>query len=116
MDLTRREFLHAVTGAAVSSTVAGHDAILHGEPLAAFPTPAGQSSTSCDGACLPLQSLIFPQPQEISSSGTDFVLDNQVLVVVPSQASNEDLFLAGSLVNELCDRFGLHLKIERATS
>jgi len=66
-------------------------------------------------ACLPLQSLIFPEPQEISSSGSDFVLDNQAPVVVPSNASKEDLFLAGSLVNELSDRFGLHLKIERAT-
>jgi hypothetical protein len=115
MDLTRREFLHAVTGAAVSSTVAGHDAFLHGESLAALPTAAGQNNVPCEGACLPLQSLIFPEPQEISSSGSDFVLDNQAPVVVPSNASKEDLFLAGSLVNELSDRFGLHLKIERAT-
>jgi hypothetical protein len=115
MDLTRREFLHAVTGAAVSSTVAGHDAFLHGESLAALPAAAGQNNVPCEGACLPLQSLIFPEPQEISSSGSDFVLDNQAPVVVPSNASKEDLFLAGSLVNELSDRFGLHLKIERAT-
>jgi hypothetical protein len=75
----------------------------------------GQSSALCDGACLPLHSAIFPQPQEIFSSGSNFVLDNQVRVVVPQKASKENLLLAGLLVNELSDRFELHLKIERAT-
>ncbi len=60
-----------------------------------------------------LESAIFPQPQEISSSGSDFALDNQVRVVVPADASEQDLLLAGMLVNELSDRFGLFLKIER---
>jgi hypothetical protein len=112
-DLSRRDFIHAVTGAAVGTTVAGHDAFLHGETLAAFTTAAGQSSAPCNGACQPLESAIFPQPQEISSSGSDFALDNQVRVVVPSEASEQDLLLAGMLVNELSDRFGLYLKIER---
>lgn len=111
MDLTRREFLHAVTGAAVGSTVAGHDALLYGEPLSALPSAARQN---CDEPCLPLQSLVFPQPREISASDSDFVLDNQVPFLVPSNASIEDLFLARSLVNELSDRFGLYLKIESA--
>jgi hypothetical protein len=115
-DLTRREFLHGVAGAAVSSTVAGHNALLHGEPLAALSTAAGQNNAPCNGACLPIQSLIFPEPQEISSSGSDFILDNQVPVIVPSNSSKEDLFLAHSLVNELSDRFGMHLKIERAAN
>jgi hypothetical protein len=115
-DLSRREFIHAVTGVAVGTTVASHDAILHGETLAAFSSAAGQSSAPCDGACQPLESAIFPKPQEILSSGSDFVLDNQVRVVVPSDASEQDLLLAGMLVNELSDRFGLHLKIERVKS
>ncbi len=112
-DLSRREFIHAVTGVAVGSTVAGHDALLHGETLAAFTPAANQSSAPYDGSCQPLESAIFPKPQEISSSGNDFVLDNQVRVVVPSEASEQDLLLAGMLVNELSDRFGLHVKIER---
>ena len=115
MDLTRREFLNAVTAAAVSSTVAGHDAFLHGDLLAPLPIAVGQSNAPCDGVCPSLQSLIFPEPHEISGSDGDFVLDDHVLVVVPSNASKEDLLLAGSLVNELSDRFGMHLKIERAT-
>jgi len=115
MDVTRREFLHAVTGAAVGSTLAGHDAFLQSAPLAPLPMAAGQSNAPCDGACLSLQSLIFPEPQEISGSDSDFVLDDKVPVVVPSNPSKEDLLLAGSLVNELSDRFGMHLKTERAT-
>ena len=112
-DLSRREFIHAVTGVAVGSTVAGQDAFLHGETLEAFPAAAGQSGTPCEGTCQTLESTIFPQPQEISSSGSDFALDNQVLVVAPSEASDLDLLLAGMLVNELSDRFGLFLKIKR---
>jgi hypothetical protein len=114
-DLTRRQFLHAVSGAAVSTTVVGHDALLHGQPLAAFSMAANQSA-SCTEACSPIQSLIFPAPQEISSSGNDFVLDSQVRIVVPSNASEQDLLLAGMLANELSDRFGLHLKIEHAAA
>jgi hexosaminidase len=112
-DLSRRDFIHAVTGVAVGSTVAGHDAFLHGETLETFSPAVAQSGTPCDGACQTLESAIFPQPQEISNSGSDFALDNQVRVVVPSKASEQDLLLAGMLVNELSDRFGLFLKIER---
>jgi hypothetical protein len=116
IDLTRREFLHAVTGVAVGGSIVGPDAFLHCQPLAALPAEAGQSSAPYIGPSPPLQSLIWPEPQEISSSGSDFVLDNQVQVVVPPNASEQDLFLAASLVNELGDRLGLHLKVQRATS
>jgi hypothetical protein len=110
-DLTRREFLHTVAGAAVGSTIANHNAFLHSEAVAASFTPADHGNR----ASLPFQSLIFPKPQEISSSGGDFVLDNQVRIVVPSDASEQDLLLAGLLANELADRFGMFLKIERIT-
>jgi hypothetical protein len=113
MDLSRREFLHAVTGVAVGGTVAGHDALLYGESLAALPATAHQN---LDEPSLPLQSLVFPQPQQISASDGDFVLDNQVPVLVPSNASDEDLFLAHSLINELSDKFGVYLKIESGDS
>jgi len=115
MDLTRRKFLHAVTGAAVGSSIAGHDVFLPRRSPAALSAIDGQSSAPCNGPCPPPQSLIWPEPQEISASGSDFVLDSQVQVVVPEKASEEDLFLAASLVNELGDRFGQHLKIQRTT-
>ena len=88
--------------------------MLHGEPLGAYSAATGQGSAPCEGPCSALESAIFPQPQEIASSGSDFTLDNQVRVVVPDDASEQDLLLAGMLVNELSDRFGLYLKIERA--
>jgi hypothetical protein len=114
VDLTRREFLHAVTGAAVGRSVAGNEAFLPGHSLASLTAPGGRSSVPCEGPCSPLQSLIWPEPREISTSGSEFVLDNDVRVVVPEKASEEDLFLASSLISELSDRFGLHLKIQRA--
>ncbi|MGD0911780.1 MAG: glycoside hydrolase family 20 zincin-like fold domain-containing protein [Terracidiphilus sp.] len=109
MDLSRREFLQAVTGAAVGNTVAGHQSLLHSEPLVASPAAVRQNR---DQPHLPLQSLVFPQPRQISASDSNFVLDEQVQVLVPSNPSNQDLFLARSLVNELSDRYGLYLKIE----
>ena len=113
-DLTRREFLHTVTGAAVGSTMAGREGLLYGDSPAAFPA-AGRDQASSGGSSAALHSAIFPEPQEISESGSDFALDDEVRVLAPENASEEDLFLAGMLVNELSDRFGVFLKIERAT-
>lgn len=112
-DLTRRRFIHTVAGAAASGTILGRDAFLHGEVLPTSFIAAGSSDATCDGECLPPESLIFPKPQELSGSDSDFVLDNQVCIAVPSNASEQDLLLAGLLANELSDRHGLHLKIER---
>lgn len=111
-DLTRREFLHTVAGAAVSGAIVGHDAFLYSEEL----TVTGNSERTGNEEYLVLQSLIFPKPHEISSSGSDFVLDNQVCVVAPTDASEQDLFLANFLVNELSDLYGLCVKIERLTN
>ena len=115
-DLTRREFLHGAVGAVVGHSVAGRDAILRVGSTASSFAASGPTNPPRNSVSSPLHSLIFPEPQEMSSSGSDFVLDNQVPVIVPSNASNEDLLLATSLVHELSDRFGQHLKIERATS
>ena len=115
-DLTRREFMRAVTGAAVGGSIAGHDALAQGEPVVASRTPAAQSHASSQVDSLPPRSLVFPEPQEISQTGSDFVLDDQVTVAVPSDASQQDSFLATLLVNEVSDRFGQHLRIERTAS
>lgn len=108
--LTRREFIQAAGGVAMSR------AMVHRAPLLAQGGIAAQAmnfESTPASASTPIQALIFPAPREISASQEDFVLDDQVRVVVPSNASEEDLFLAGSLVNEIGDRFGLYLKIER---
>lgn len=109
-DLTRREFIQVVTGAAISGSIVGPTLLLHGEPV----TPQVGAANASDVSVL--RSLIFPEPQDIASSGSDFILDDQVCVAVPSKASEQDLLLARMLVNELGDRFGLHLKIERVTA
>src|ERR1700743_2456261 len=96
-DLTRRDFLHTVAVAAAGGVIIGHDTFLFSQVLAA----AGNNDPTCDGGCLPIGSLVFPRPQEISSSGSDFVLDDQVRIVVPADASEQDLLLGGLFVNEL---------------
>jgi hypothetical protein len=110
-DLTRREFLNTAGGA-----ILGHTAFLNAAIADTSSATVGSINAQGVAARVPLESIIFPQPQEISSSGGDFVLDDQVRIVVPSNASKEDLFLARSLANEVGDRFGLYLKIERAIS
>jgi hypothetical protein len=115
-DLTRREFLNTAAGAAIGSSILGNAVYLHGEAVAA-PFTAGANIVSLDRkADRLLQSLIFPEPKEISSSGSDFLLNEQVRIVIPSDAGEEDLRLARSLANELSDRFGLHLKIKRVST
>lgn len=63
-----------------------------------------------------VQSMIFPAPREMSVQGGEFALDDQVRIVVPPDASPQDLFLAGALSDELGDRFALHLKTEHPTT
>jgi len=57
---------------------------------------------------------IFPTPRETVPSGSRFLLDDKVAIVVPSAASREDIYLARFLTDELGDRFALHLKTQRA--
>src|SRR5437763_10385956 len=73
-------------------------------------------SILCFGAQPPAPSLIFPVPRQITYSGNAFVLDEQVTIAVPDQPSSEDLFLARIIVDELGDRFGIHLKTEHLTN
>lgn len=56
---------------------------------------------------------VFPAPREWSAAAGDFVLDQASIIAVPASPSQQDLFLARMLADELGDRFDLHLKIER---
>jgi Glycosyl hydrolase family 20, domain 2/Glycosyl hydrolase family 20, catalytic domain len=114
-DLTRREFLNTAAGAAVGGAMIGHSGLLNAAAGAQPSTGVGSNTTRV-GAYGPLESVIFPKPQEISGSSSHFVVDSNVRIVVPPNASKEDLFLARSLANELGDRFDLHLKVERSPS
>ena len=59
----------------------------------------------CRGAAATERSLIFPTPREIVLSGSDFVLNEQSIIAIPAFPSEEDLFLAQSLADDLGDRF-----------
>jgi hypothetical protein len=56
--------------------------------------------------------LIFPVPQQMELSSNSFVLDESVSIIVPSGASDKDLFLARFLVREVSNLYDLALKIE----
>ena len=67
----------------------------------------------CRVAAAAERSLIFPMPREIVQSGSDFVLNEQAVIAIPAFPSEEDLFLAQVLADDLGDRFAVHLKTER---
>ncbi len=115
-DWTRREFLNTAAGAAISGALIGHARVLNAEQGDAPAPMTGASGAQYVGPTGPIDTVIFPKPQEISSAGGNCLLDSQVLIVVPPNASKEDLFLARELANELGDRFDLHLQIERTPS
>ncbi len=56
---------------------------------------------------------IFPAPRESAAVAGDFVLDPSCVIAIPASPSEQDVFLARMLTEELGDRFDLHLKIER---
>ncbi|MGO9239554.1 MAG: glycoside hydrolase family 20 zincin-like fold domain-containing protein [Bryobacteraceae bacterium] len=56
---------------------------------------------------------IFPTPRESSPAAGDFVVDQKSVIAIPAAPTQQDLFLARMLAEELGDRFGVHLKIER---
>lgn len=114
-DITRREFINTAAGAAVGSAIIGNTTLLNAGNTDTLSAAIESSNSKCVGSCALLESLIFPQPREISSSDSDFIVDNEAHIVVAPNASKEDLFLARSLAHELNDRFDLHLKIERVT-
>lgn len=54
--------------------------------------------------------VIFPLPQEIEEHGNHFVLDEQVAIVIPESARDNDRSLARFLSAELAERHGLGLR------
>ena len=69
------------------------------------------------GACPALaRPLIFPEPREVEDRGESFALEASAPVLVPEQASQEDLLLARLLVAELSDKHGLALQMHRTSA
>ena len=104
-ELTRRYFLQAVAaGSALGAPIPQS-----GKEHASGASGNGKESS---GGTDSLQSSIFPAPQYVSGSGSHFVLDERVRILIPTNASDQDRFLARSLAHELSDLYGIHLKIE----
>ncbi len=60
------------------------------------------------------RTLIFPIPQQMELTADHFTMDESVLILVPQNASDRDLFLARFLVREMSDKYGIALKIQSA--
>src|SRR5690554_1478510 len=59
------------------------------------------------------QSAIFPIPQEVQHNERIFKLDETASLIMPNNASENDMFLAKSLVREMSNNYGVALKIQR---
>ena len=62
------------------------------------------------------KSIIFPLPQEIEETGKRFTLNEQTVILIPQNASENDIRLARSLVRELSDRYGIALNIKHVST
>lgn len=58
---------------------------------------------------------IFPIPQELQLGEGFFGLNEETVILVPTRASEDDLFLARFLADELADKYGLILDIEKGS-
>jgi|WetSurMetagenome_2_1015567.scaffolds.fasta_scaffold01323_5 hypothetical protein len=55
--------------------------------------------------------LIFPIPQQLQINQDKFIVDESISILVPVDASSQDISLARFLVRELSDKYGVALKI-----
>ena len=55
--------------------------------------------------------LIFPLPQEQKVTGEVFTVDETISVAVPVNATEQDIFLARSIIRELSDKYGVAIKL-----
>ena len=59
------------------------------------------------------KTLIFPIPQQMQLTKEIFTLDEKISIIVPTETSANDIFLARFLVRELSDKFGIAASIEQ---
>ncbi len=110
VSMSRRSFLEGAAGT-LAGAVGGLQPVLH----RAMPIEEEHALPETGRANDSLASSIFPSPREIDLSGDDFTLNTDVRVLIPLGASEQDRFLASSLVHEISDRHGIYLQIEYAT-
>ena len=62
------------------------------------------------------KAIIFPLPQHIEETGEWFALDEQTIILIPQNASENDLRLARALVREMSDKYGIALNIKHVSA
>ena len=62
------------------------------------------------------RALIFPIPQELEKNGERFILNEEVLILIPQHATENDLLLARFLVREFSDKYGIALNIKHVSN
>lgn len=60
--------------------------------------------------------LIFPVPSDLRIDKGNFIIDDNVFIMVPGKASQSDDFLARLLLSEFVDKYELYRKIESRSS
>ncbi|HMF75616.1 MAG TPA: hypothetical protein VK604_08145 [Bryobacteraceae bacterium] len=91
---SRRAFLQSLAAASLGSAAPGFPGRLHAEALPMLFAEAQSRTLQTPFPADAIDAAIFPKPQQIASSGSDFLLDDQVRIVVPMNPSAEDLSLA----------------------
>ncbi|HEX7845588.1 MAG TPA: beta-N-acetylhexosaminidase [Chitinophagaceae bacterium] len=62
------------------------------------------------------QPLIFPIPQQLELTGERFIVDENIIIAIPVNASGKDIALARQLVKELSNKYGVALKIRKVST
>jgi hypothetical protein len=57
-------------------------------------------------------SIIFPVPQQMQLTGDVYTLNETTTIIIPQNATRNDMFLAKFLVRELSDKYAIAVKIE----
>jgi hexosaminidase len=60
--------------------------------------------------------LIFPEPRQLTETGTSFRLNNSVVIAIPARPSPADLQLARIFSADLSDRYGLSIRTTRTSA
>lgn len=63
-----------------------------------------------------VSTLIFPKPQEIKLTNGLFELNDKTQIIIPENPSENDIYLAKYLVNDLVDKYYLSLQTRRISS
>ncbi|HET7099871.1 MAG TPA: glycoside hydrolase family 20 zincin-like fold domain-containing protein, partial [Terriglobia bacterium] len=107
--LDRRSFLSRTTGTLLATSIFPSGSRADVSPIAGG-MPEAQLETG-HSILTPEPVGIFPQPHEMTASGSPFVLNPETSIILPGAASENDMRLARFLVEELSGRYGVEPRV-----